>query len=78
MKISFGRQVAFEDIVIGGLFNSPTARCVKTSESEAIVVMNGALKVGATIVFRPDAPCMLLWPKLSDVAISMMQNDDFL
>lgn len=62
MKISLGQQSAFEDIVIGGLFNSPIARCVKTSESEAIVVMDGALKVGATIGFKPDDLCVLLWP----------------
>jgi len=77
MKISLGQQSAFEDIGIGGLFNSQIARCVKTSDSEAIVVMDGALKVGAKIQFKPDDPCLLLWPKLSDVAISMMQNDDF-
>ena len=51
----------FGQICIGDLFNTKSARWVKTTEGHAICVMSSTVRLGAIHGFNSDAPIVLLW-----------------
>lgn len=53
--------VTFKDLDIGDMFNTKAARMVKTSDTEAIVVMSSVLTVGLTTEVKDDVTIIPLY-----------------
>ena len=59
--------MTFGAILIGDMFNTMTARWVKTSDTEAICVMSGMILLGEITEFKPDTQIVLLWSCILNV-----------
>lgn len=51
----------FEDLCIGDMFNTLTARWVKISETEAICVMSATVRIGNITSFPSDFNVLVLY-----------------
>lgn len=54
----------FQNLCIGDLFNTKSARWVKTEENMAIVVMSAILLKGKEYVFLDEETVILLWSSI--------------
>lgn len=54
----------FGQILIGDMFNTKSARWVKTNETNAICVMSSLFDIGSFQKFDPKESIVLLWSPL--------------
>ena len=59
----------FQDLDIGDMFNTKPARFVKTSDTEAIVVMSGVKEIGDKQTFTSEFEVIPLYSREREVEI---------